>query len=334
MVITQIADMLAGGPALWFAEGIAPALDQRVGAVVQTSGSTGVARRVVLSRQAIIAAAAATRARQGTDLTWHLALPHQYVAGLMVVVRSLAAGREVPQAGTDLSRLHPTGEGDAISLVPTQLHRALTSPDIVSRLRAFDIVLLGGAPLTAELHQRAQDAGIQVVTSYGMSETCGGVCWDGYPLPGVSVELRQERVAVQGPMLFDGYLAEPMLTAATLREGWLLTKDRGIVREGRLEIVGRVDDVIISGGVNVDLAQVRAEVNRIDADAAVIAVSDEEWGQRVVVVSVSGDLSWWRDSLAQQLPREWLPRQVIHARVPLTAGGKPDRAALMALITE
>lgn len=329
---TDVSRMLEGGAALWLADGPAPRLPRGVGAVVQTSGTTGSARRVVLSRDALRAAAGAARERVGGDLTWHLALPGRYVAGLMVQVRSAAAGRGTPVVPTDLEGLAPTGDGDAISLVPTQLHRALGDAAVTKRLRAFDLILLGGAPLGNELRERARDAGLAVVESYGMSETCGGVVWDGTPLPGVGVGLRDGRVFIGGPTLFDGYLGDPTATAAAMDDGALLTRDRGHWTNGRLVITGRIDDVIVSGGVNVDLAEVRAAAARLDPETAVLAVPDAEWGRRVVLFAASGDLAGWREALASALPRTWLPRQLVVTPIPRTPGGKPDREALNRLV--
>ncbi len=328
----EVSRMLDGGPALWLADGPRPRLPRDVGAVVQTSGTTGTARRVVLSREALRAAARAARERVGGDLTWHLALPGRYVAGLMVQVRSVVAGRRAPVVPTDLEGLAPTGDGDAISLVPTQLHRALGDAAVTQRLRAFDLILLGGAPLGAGLRERAGDAGLAVVESYGMSETSGGVVWDGKPLPGVWIGLCDGRVSIGGPTLFDGYLDDPAATAEAMEEGTLLTHDRGRWEGGRLVITGRVDDVVISGGVNVDLAEVRAAAARIDPETAVLAVPDAEWGTRVVLFAPGGDLAGWREALAGALPRTWLPRQLVGTPIPRTPGGKPDREALSGLI--
>ncbi|MDO5067067.1 MAG: AMP-binding protein [Propionibacteriaceae bacterium] len=323
----EIERMLDGGAALWCDDSPRPELPERIGAVVATSGTTGSRRLVLLSRDALVAAADAAIQSVG-ELTWHLALPQRYVAGLMVAVRSLRAGRLVPNAHPDLTALHPSGDGDAISLVPTQLHRALADPVLTDRLAAFDLVLIGGAPLGHDLRARAEAAGISVTESYGMSETCGGVVWDGIPLPGVDVGIDDGRVIVGGPTLFDGYLGDPEATAATLVAGRLLTRDRGHLSGGRLHIDGRIDDVVISGGVNVDLAEVSAAVARISPEAAVVAVTDPEWGSRIVVVAAEHDLQWWRGRLADSLPRTWLPRQHLARAVPLTEGGKPDRATM------
>lgn len=331
--------MLEGGPPLWLAPGEPSALPPGAGAVVRTSGSTGAGRLVVLSREALLAAAAASRQRLGADLTWHLTLAPHYVAGLMVLVRSLAVGRVPVLASNDLWDLEPTGDGDAVSIVPTQLHRALADPRTSARLARFDAVLVGGAALAPGLRGRAMDAGVRVIETYGMSETCGGCVWDGVPLPGVDVRIlpderapeRWGRIALAGPMLFDGYLGEPAATARALVDGALLTSDFGRFADGHLTVGGRLDDVVITGGVNVDLAEVRRAVGTLDPDAAVLAVPDAEWGVRIVLFSHLGDLGWWRGEL--DLPRTSLPRQFVRVdAVPRTAGGKPDRAKLLALV--
>lgn len=334
--VRDVARMLDGGPALWLAPGTPPELPATVGAVVATSGSTGAARPVVLGRAALTTAADASRQRLGAPLTWHLALAPHYVAGLMVLVRSLAVGREPVLGATDLSDVRATGDGDALSVVPTQLHRALGSPAVVAELARFDTILVGGAALSPNLRDRALAAGLRVVETYGMSETCGGCVWDGEPLPGVEVRILPDeraprgsgRVALAGPMLFDGYLGDTTRDKTEFRTG-----DFGTFRDGRLLVGGRLDDVVVTGGVNVDLALVRRAVEEREPEAAVLAVPDDEWGVRIVLFAPSGDVAGWRDELSAALPREALPRQMVAVDpLPRTAGGKPDRGALLELV--
>ncbi len=338
-----VSDMLAGGPYLYPEDHPPPRrLGDSVGAVVRTSGSTGTGKKVVLSRSALLAAAAGSHAAAGMDLTWHLVLPPHYVAGLMVMVRSLAAGREPVLASPDLTDLCASGDGDAVSVVGTQLYRALQDARTARALAQFDLVLVGGAALSQQLRERAADAGIAVKESYGMSETCGGIVWDGQALPGSSVSLvddarapRGGRIALNGPTLCDGYLSDDGTVEPATQQGWLLTSDWGHMERDRLVVGGRLDDVVISGGVNVDLGAVRRAVETLDTEAAVIAVEDAEWGHRVVLFAATSGLSQWRDALAAHLPREALPRQVVSvSRVPRTASGKPDRQALLALLSQ
>ncbi|HQD21475.1 MAG TPA: AMP-binding protein, partial [Arachnia sp.] len=175
-ILDGVRGLLDRGEGLWLAdgEGAAPAGT----AVVGTSGSTGEPKRVVLRRDALVAAARAAEERLGFAATWHLALDPRYVAGLMVLVRGLL-GDGVAEAGPDLATLRPREGRNAVSLVATQLYRALTSPGTTRALAAFDAVLVGGAALAPGLRARAEAVGIRVIETYGMSETCGGVVWDG-----------------------------------------------------------------------------------------------------------------------------------------------------------
>lgn len=340
-ILRPVREMLSGGDFVFTGPAPRPCLgDQGVGAVVETSGSTGQGSRVVLSRAALLAATTGSSAVLGRDLTWHLALPAGYVAGLMVLVRSLVAGREPVQAAGDLSDVRASGNGDAISLVGTQLHRALADPVRTRALAGFDLVLVGGAALSEELRSRALDAGIALRESYGMSETCGGIVWDGVALPGSAVRLSHDdraprggRILLSGPTLCNGYLNESGEVEPVTENGWLATSDWGHMASERLVVGGRLDDVIISGGINVDLAAVRRAVERLDVEAAVLAVEDAEWGQRIVLFAASGSLEQWRERLAATLPRTALPRQLLTVgELPRTAGGKPDRRALLALV--
>ncbi|MGD7733355.1 AMP-binding protein [Propionibacteriaceae bacterium G57] len=336
-----------------------PVTEPGAAVIVTTSGSTGNPKGVVLSAKAMLASARATRTHLGgAPMHWYTPLPLHYVAGLMVLVRAHEAGTTPvlldPHLG-DLPAPHPT-EKRALSIVPTHLHRALDDPAQVKKLAGFEVVLLGGAPAPAELLDRARTAGIRVVTTYGMSETSGGCIYDGVPLPGVEVGLDEGdgtdgsgRIRITGPMLFEGYRLDPDATAKALVDGRLITHDRGAwTPAGHLRVLGRIDDVVISGGVNVDLAEVQRHLAVVaPAQAAVVVgVPDEEWGTRVVLVTenpdnpASGtpaqpteDLAHWRDALAASgLGRAALPRQVVRVnRLPRTPSGKIDRQACIRL---
>jgi O-succinylbenzoic acid--CoA ligase len=288
---------------------------------VETSGSTGLPKRVLLSRAAMRASADATHARLGGPGQWVLTLPPTYVAGLQVLFRSVRAGTSPVGDAAELTHARRY-----VSLVPTQLTRML------DRLRDLDAVLVGGAALDAGLRRRAEAAGVRVVATYGMSETCGGCVYDGVPLDGVRVDVDATgRVRIGGPVLFDGYDGQPAAT----RDGWFVTEDLGRIHDGRLEVLGRADDVVISGGVNVPAAAVAARLllhERV-RDAEVVGVPDDEWGQLVVAVIV-GDVSREavRDWVAAVHPRAWAPRRVVRVEeLPLLPTGKVDRLAVQAL---
>ena len=294
--------------------------------VVETSGSTGRPKRVLLSREAVLASVAATARRLGSEGRWALRLPASYVAGLQVITRSLVAGHDPVLEGW--------GEATHTSLVPTQLHRMLGDPGEARRLAAMEVVLLGGGPIDPQLRQRAEAAGVRVVATYGMAETCGGCVYDGLALDGVAVALGTDgRIRLGGPVLFSGYDGDPAATAEVLVDGWFLTSDAGRLDEdGRLQVLGRLDDVVVSGGVNVPTPAVAARLREHPdvVDAAVVGVPDEEWGSRVVAFVVGAlDLATARDWVAGRHPRSWAPRElVVVDDLPLLPNGKLDRLAL------
>lgn len=302
--------------------------------LIGTSGSTGEPKRVVLTKEAVLASVRASAARLGATGPWVLALPASYVAGLQVIVRSLVAGH--PPVVLDWAGW-PEGEGWFVSLVPTQLRRMLSSEQDVAALRRAHTVLLGGGPIGAELRARAEEAGVRVVATYGSAETAGGCVYDGVPLDGVAVALGEGgRIRIAGPTLFSGYDGAPELTREVLVDGWFHTSDAGELDEdGRLRVLGRVDDMVISGGVKVPVTAVAARLRaHPDAgDVEVLGRPDPEWGQRVVAfVTGSLDLETARDWVAAEQPRTWAPRRLVHLdEVPMLANGKVDRQRLEGL---
>ena len=319
-----------------------PVVEPDAAAVVVTSGSTGRPKGVVLSRSAIAASATATHRRLGGPGDWVLALPPQHVAGLMVLARCAVAGTTAHRVDSHLVGLSRAAAGMRgrryLSLVPTQLVRACRDKELSATLAGFDAVLVGGAAVDPELLAGAARRRIKVVTSYGMSETCGGCVYDGVPLDGVTVDLEPgtQRILLGGPTLFSGYRLQPGLSAAARRAGRFLTSDRGVWDEDRLTVLGRLDDVVISGGINVDLAAVERAAGSwpgLDgAEIAVLAVPDPEWGAQVVAVTDgSGALADLRRYLGSQLPAAAAPRRLVEVAVlPRTPSGKIDRQRLIA----
>lgn len=307
--------------------------------VIRTSGSTGAPKDVVLSHRAVLVSAEASLERLGGPGGWLSAMPVAGVGGLQVLVRSVLAG-VVPVFTDDHANLVSaiaaiSGDRRYASLVPTQVHRLLRDGR-AGVLADLDAVLVGGASMPADQLDAARDAGVTVVRTYGMSETSGGCVYDGLPLDGVKVRLDEsDQIQIAGPVLFDGYVG------AAAHDGWFSTADRGeFAPDGRLRVLGRGDDVVVSGGVNVSLAAVTEALRSLDgvADAIALGRPDEEWGSRVVAFVVPDDavcldglrLDEVRDGIeAAGLSRTWAPREVVLLdSLPLLPGGKVDRQAL------
>ncbi|WP_433258853.1 AMP-binding protein [Streptosporangium sp. CA-135522] len=303
-----------------------------VAVVIATSGTTGTPKGVQLSGAALRSSAAASlrrlEARPGER--WLCCLPPSHVSGLQVLVRSLLSGTEPIMHDGFSPEAVLTSGADHVSLVPTQLRRLLTAD-----LSVFKTILLGGAAAPADLLVAARSAGARVVTTYGMSETCGGCVYDGEPLHDVDLKIGGDgRIRIAGPVLFSGYRLRPDLTDAARDGDWFLTSDLGALAGGRLRVLGRADDVINTGGEKVVAAAVAAVVAEHPAitDAVVVGRPDAEWGERVVAVVVSPlppSLAELRAFAKERLPAYAAPAElVVVPEIPLLPNGKPDLAAL------
>lgn len=324
--------------------------------VLRTSGSTGEPRSVLLSAAALRASATATHDRLSGPGHWLLALPTDHVAGLQVLVRSVLAGTEptVPEPGPFRAAAFvaavdamPTGGPRYTSLVPTQLVRLLDDGPATGALRSFDGVLLGGAATAPDLLSRARAAGVAVRTTYGMTETSGGCVYDGVPLDGVVVRLDDDgRILLAGPVLADGYLGRPDLDAAAFVQvdgiRYLRTSDLGAWSDGALHVLGRADDVLVSGGVKVPPAPVESVLAGLPGvvDVCVVGVPDAEWGQAVVAVVVARagtrppTLQQVRAAVTDHLGAAHAPRHlVVTESLPVRGPGKIDRRAATQLAT-
>ena len=372
-VLEALREALAGGPA------VAPRTDDHVPAdlpvtvpqpvalVVETSGSSGVPKRVMLPADALLAGAAAADGALGGPGQWVLALPAHYVAGTNVLVRSIAAGTEPevlapghfePVAFAEATRRleHPVRYA---SLVPAQLAAVLDAAehdaDVADAARSFAAVLVGGQATPASLVDRARASGVAVVRTYGSSETSGGCVYDGVPVGRTRVAVVDGQVELAGPSLALGYLGDDARTQAAfvVRDGerWYRTGDAGSVSDdGVLAVSGRLDDVVVSGGEKVSLGLVERVVREQPglAGAVVVRAPHERWGEvPVVVVGESGgpgrhllagtprlpELLELRALVTSALGRAAAPdRLVLLAELPLLASGKPDRRALEALV--
>lgn len=343
--------------------------------VVRTSGSSGVPKAVALSADALRVSAEATHERLGGPGQWLVALPAHLISGLQMLVRSEVAGLTPvfvgDGAGVDGARPGGSAAGGAgsgdpeqilaaaerleaerryVSLVPVQLSRLL---DLAERddaaaeaMRAFDAVLVGGQAVSLALRSRAHELGIALKRSYGMTETAGGCVYDGVELGDTRVRIRAGEVQLAGPTLALGYVDDPALTADRFiqdqgRDGtvtrWYRTGDAGEMLGGMLTVLGRLDRVIISGGVNVSLDEVERVVREHAGwDGAVaLGAQHPEWGERVsLVAEVAGegaraDFETVRSAIRDRLGPAAVPEWVTETEeIPRLPGGKPDLQAI------
>ena len=358
--------------------------------VIATSGSTGTPKGALLPGSALAGSIEGTRRRlanlpvladtssyrlpggENDSASWLLALPAHHVAGMQVLLRSIVAGVEpvildtappfTAELFTAAVQRMPAGRRFT-SLVPTQLHRVLADPEATTALTTFTAVLVGGAATPIALIDDAEQAGARVVTTYGMSETCGGCVYDGVPLEGVSVNIDPEtdrldppatrgrgsaphtvgRVGITGPVVARGYRDMPRHPAFARdpRTGvrTFLTEDLALTAPGPIRIVGRADDVIVTGGIKIDPAVVESVLSRVTgvADVVVTGVPDQEWGAAVVAVvqarpGQSPDISALRRAATYAHGPAAAPRHLLLVgHIPQRASGKADRAAVREL---
>jgi o-succinylbenzoate---CoA ligase len=327
--------------------GDSPALAPGTAVVIATSGSSGEPKGVELSAAALRHSARASLDRIGArpGEAWLSCLPPSHISGLQVFVRSLLSG--VPpvvleRLGALLVRVRVGDLPQYVSLVPTQVRRLLDEPGGREALAGFRAILLGGAAVPAGLRAEAAAAGARVITTYGMSETCGGCVYDGEPLDGVSARIGPgSRIRRAGPVLFSGYRGRPDLTAAALDGGWFVTSDVGEVdARGRLTVRGRADGMINTGGEKVSADEVASVLEDCPGvrEAVVVGRADPEWGELVTAIVVPADpaappgLEVLRGFARGRLPDYAVPRAVVVVpAVPLLSSGKPDLQALRSL---
>ena len=389
-----IGAMMAGRARLWLGP-FAPPSALPIGfedtaLVVPTSGSTGGAKAVALTREALLASQHATAALFAGDGTapdtagqgfWLPLLPPTHIAGVQVIARAHGTAQQLGLAAPALPDPLPDlrGHFDSAafvalaqpaleqaaaaglpaftSLVPTQLTRIVTGAtgdDVRARalLQRFAAVLVGGAAITPDVLARARNQRIAVRTTYGSSETAGGCVYDRRPLTGVHLEIDEPvdgegRLQIASPTLATGYLG-PDGTA--IEDGFverdntrlLVTSDLARLDEGLLTVIGRADDVIVTGGRKVLPQDVERAIDRslmlrgLVLGSIVVGVEDPEWGQRLeAVVTISEGVdpaeasALVRSALrTSEVPAHQIPRRVyVVEELPLLGIGKPDRAA-------
>ncbi|HEY7754843.1 MAG TPA: AMP-binding protein [Actinomycetota bacterium] len=314
--------------------------DAGVVLIVHTSGTAGVPKLVQFDRHAIDGAVAASAlALEATPHDpWICCLPLAHVGGMLVLLRGVLLGAPVSvHPAFDPSLIDAEATVAFVSVVPTMLGRLLDAGTGLGRFRS---ILVGGAHLRPDLRLRAERGGAKVIETYGLTESCGGVVYDGRPLPGVEVRVNEDGgIELRGPTLMLGYRSDPEATArAFTPDGWLRPGDAGeIDADGCLHVVGRIDDLINTGGERVWPQEVEAAL-REHPDVAEVGVGgrlDPEWGQRVVAFVVPADpatppsLDELRGFVGSRIGRHKAPRElVLVSRLPRTVSGKLRRVAL------
>jgi len=305
---------------------------QDIALVVATSGSAGEPKAAELTHDALRAAVLSSAERLGVGASdpWLCCLPVAHMGGMLVLLRHLILGADVEvQAHFDPVGVARSG-ASCTSVVPTMVARIHAAGET---LRRFKVVLVGGAALPGEMRSAP------LVATYGMTESCGGVVYDGRALDGVGVRIGDDdEIQLSGPTLMRGYRLSSSQPFTS--DGWLRTRDAGSLSGGVLEVLGRVDDVIITGGEKVWPQEVEEVLRAAPsvADVAVVGRPDPEWGSAVTALVVPTDaaeppsLDGLCAFAADRLARYKVPRGLTLLRqIPRTPSGKIRRSELDAL---
>lgn len=347
---------------------LAAPLPEGTAVVVRTSGSSGVPKAVALSAASLRASAEATHEAFGGAGQWLVTLPGHLISGLQMLVRGIVAGIEPVFCDTSGDGSFDASTGSAqerlleraeamphprryLSLVPVQFGRLLglaeADPVAAEVLRGFAAVLVGGQAIPMPMRRRAHELGVALRRSYGMTETSGGCVYDGVPIGDTRVRIRDGEVQLTGAALALGYVGDPGLTASRFVADpgadrgadpgtrWYRTGDAGELLGGALQVTGRLDRVIVSGGVNVSLDEVERVAREQPgwSSAVAIGVPHPEWGERVGLVvetepgaaGFEGVRAAIRDRLGAAAAPDWATETDALPRLP---GGKPDLPAV------
>ena len=276
--------LVSDGPAIALSPISTESVPSRVSLVVNTTGSSGKIKEVGLSASSLLASAKASHkfieAKVGDR--WSLLLPLDHIAGINVLIRSLELGTiPLDFRNSSASEINKYSAADFSAIVPTQLFRALNGDsELLDHLRGCRAVLVGGASLSSELRNQADENGIKVIETYGSTETTGGCIYEGKPLEGVEIQINDEgQLRIKGAVLAHSYLniAKPL----TDEDGWFTTSDLAHFNDEKIIIDGRSDDVFISGGENISLSSVESIISAKlpSLEVAAFTISDAQWGQ-------------------------------------------------------
>ena len=321
---------------VWFADGAT--VDERIGVVVATSGTSGVPKLAELSRSAVrasleISAAALVLEPQHV---WVACLTPAHIGGLLVLLRGVDGHQPL--------EVHPLF--DPVRLIAEAPCWASVVPTMVRRLAGEEAglaglsLLVGGGPLDPALRAEAERRGAVIVETYGLTEACGGIAYDGRLLAGTRARVDAEgAIELRGPTVMEGYRHDPQSTAdAFTLDGWLRTGDLGgVADDGSLVVEGRADDAIRSGGERIWPDEVEAVLRDHPkvADAAVAGRPNAEWGEHVVAwvvprrIDEPPSLDELRGFAKERLASFKVPRELfLVPDVPRTSSGKIRRRDL------
>ncbi len=331
-----------------------------------TSGTTGKSKIVPLKRRQMIfaAKASAKNFQPEPNHFWLLCLPLNHVGGISIIFRSLLYGSAIYRMGrfneemvTEFLSENPRFQ--AASLVPTMLSRLLRNP-LFKTHREFKAILLGGGPTTQQLLKRSVERGIPIVSSYGMTETCAQIVTNpmtapsgmytplksvGKPFPPNQLQIRDDNgkvlgknqsgvIWLKGPQIFDGYYNKEETEQVFDKNNWFKTGDFGHLNGfDQLFIESRREDLIISGGENINPTEVEEAIQKLPLikEAVVLGLPDEEWGQKVIVVVTllngkTPDIQEMKRMLSADLIDFKIPKELIIVdSLPKTAMGKVKR---------
>lgn len=335
-----------------------PLEGDQVQLIIATSGTTGEPKGVMLSAANLATSAAASEQRLGLQAgdCWLACLPLFHIGGLSIPLRCLAAGARVQlEEGFDAARVWQQIEAGAVthlSLVPAMLEQLLSQSAGRMPPATLRVALIGGGPLSRALAQRAHAAGWPLCVSYGMSETASQFATDcspqaglapgrvGLPLAGYEVAIGEAgRIRVRGPAVMQGYANPRGMAGLGLKQGWFETGDLGSLDDqGRLTVIGRADDLLVSGGKNIHPAEVEERLLQCPGVGAVGVTGrpDPVWGVTLVALFTgevaAGELEQW---VRQHLPGHLRPREFIPIEaMPLNRMGKLSRPALRELLPQ
>ena len=293
---------------------------------VQTSGSTGVPKCIRVEKQRMLNSARITCDFLGlkTGDTALLCMPLDYIAGKMVVVRSIERQLRlttVEASGHPLKNI--TNSFDFAAMVPMQVYNSLQVAEEREKLRTIKHLIIGGSPINDDLQQQLSSFPNNVWSTYGMTETLSHIALR--RLNGENASLWYTPFnTVSISLNANGCL---VIEAPLVHEGRLETHDRAEIRDGKFRILGRLDNVINSGGIKIQAEEVEEMLRpHIKMPYLISKCSDEKFGEIVVLLTECPDLSLVKEICCNVLPKFWQPKHYLYtSHIPLTGTGKPAR---------